>query len=68
MYWENGVLWKMGGREVAERRERGREIFDEAPGVFLMRSDVRELFLSSITNGALPHCYNQTKDITNGLN
>lgn len=29
------------GRKVAEGRERGREIFDEAPGVSLMRSDVR---------------------------
>lgn len=50
--------------EVAERRE----IFDEAPRVFLMRSNVRELLLSPITDGAVPHCCNQAKDITNGLN
>lgn len=60
MYWENGTLWKMGERQVAERRERGREIFDEAPGVRLMRSNVRKLLLSSIANGAA-HSYNQPK-------
>lgn len=55
------------GREGSGRKG-GREIFDEAPGVSLMRSDVRELLLSSIKNGAVPNCYNQAKDITNGLN
>lgn len=68
VYWENGALQKMGGREVAERGERRRENFDEAPGVSLMRDDVRELLRSSIAHGATPHCYNQPKDITNGLN
>lgn len=56
------------GGKWQKRREQGREIFDEAPGVSLMRSNVRELLLSSIANGAVPHCCNQTKDITNGLN
>lgn len=55
-------------REGSGSKEGGREIFDEAPGVSLMRSDVRELLLSSIANGAVPHCYNQAEDITNGLN
>lgn len=56
------------GRKGSGRKEGGKEIFDEAPRVSLMRSDVRELLLSSIANGAVPHCYNQAKDITNGLN
>lgn len=51
-----GGKWQKGG------------IFDEAPGVSLMRSDVRELLLSSTANRAMPHCYNQTKDVTNGFN
>lgn len=51
MYWENGALWKRGGREVAEKKG-GRKIFDEAPGVSLMRCEQCEgaaFFLPSQT-------------------
>lgn len=56
--WERGK-WRKGGSEGGS--EGGREIFDEAPGVRLMRSNVRKLLLSSTANGAAPHCYNQPK-------
>lgn len=63
-----GKTTHYGRREGGKWQKGGREIFDEAPGVSLMRSNVRELLLSSIASRAVPQCYNKAKDITNGLN
>lgn len=56
------------GKSEGGKWQKGGGIFDEAPGVSLMRSNVRELRLSFTANRTVRQCYNEAKDITNGCN